>query len=124
MVREFLKSTEFIIEREGMVIDAGKYYVVIKARRRKAGEEGLLYEKEDKAPQGVDEELYRLLCIKYGRVLLEEKNLILKEFLNKELGTYNKIYEGLKNNVTEAGLKRREEIGEILEHLKAAINIL
>ena len=124
LVREFLKNTEFIIEKEGMVIDAGKYYVVIKARRRKIGEEGFLYEKEDKSPQGLEEELYRRLCIKYGRILLEEKNLILKEFLNKELGTYNKIYEGLKSNVTEAGLKRREEIYEILEHLKAAINIL
>lgn len=124
LVREFLKNTEFIIEKEGMVIDAGKYYVVIKARRRKIGEEGFLYEKEDKSPQGLEEELYRRLCIKYGRILLEEKNLILKEFLNKELSTYSKIYEGLKCNENEAGLKRREEISEILEDLKTAINIL
>ena len=124
LVREYLKTTDFVIEKEGMVIDAGKYYVVIKARRREKNEQGLLYEKENKAPEGVEEELYKTLCTKYGRLLLEEKNPILKELLTKELGTYNSIYEGLKNNETEAGLKRRTEIQNILEHLNEAINIL
>ena len=68
--------------------------------------------------------MYKTLCTKYGRILLEEKNVILKELLTKELGTYNSIYEGLKNNETEAGLKRRTEIQNILEHLNEAINIL
>ena len=124
LVREFLKTTDFVIEKEGMVIDAGKYYVVIKARRREEKDEGLLYEKENKAPEGVEEELYKTLCTKYGRILLEEKNSILKELLSKELITYSSIREGLLGNETDAGLKRREEIEEILEHLNAAINIL
>lgn len=124
LVRGYLKTTDFVIEKEGMVIDAGKYYVVIKARRREENEQGLLYENENKAPEGVEEELYKTLCTKYGRLLLEEKNPILKELLTKELGTYNSIYEGLKNNETEAGLKRKSEIQEILEHLNEAINIL
>lgn len=124
LVRAFLKTTDFIIEKEGMVVDAGKYYVVIKARRRKSEEEGLLYVKENKAPNEMEEELYKVLCTKYGRMLLEEKNIILKEYLAKELCTYNRIYEGLKSNENEAGLKRKKEIYEILEHLNAAINIL
>ena len=124
LVREFLLTTDFVIEKEGMVIDAGKYYVVIKARRREENEKGLLYENECKAPEGVDEELYKTLCTKYGRILLEEKNPILKELLGKEVNTYNSIREGLLSNETDAGLKRREEIEEILEHLSAAINIL
>ena len=124
LVREYLKTTDFVIEKEGMVIDAGKYYVVIKARRREENEQGLLYINENEAPEGVEEKLYKTLCTKYGRLLLEEKNPILKELLTKELGTYNSIYEGLKNNETEAGLKRRTEIQNILEHLNEAINIL
>ena len=124
LVREFLKTTDFVIEKEGMVIDAGKYYVVIKARRREVNEEGLLYENENKAPEGVDEELYKTLCTKFGRILLEEKNPILKELLSKEVNTYSNIREGLLKNETDAGLKRREEIEEILEHLNEAINIL
>ena len=124
LVRGYLKTTDFVIEKEGMVIDAGKYYVVIKARRREENEQGLLYINENEAPEGVEEELYKTLCTKYGRLLLEEKNPILKELLTKELGTYNSIYEGLKNNETEAGLKRRTEIQNILEHLNEAINIL
>lgn len=124
LVREFLMTTDFIIEKEGMVIDAGKYYVVIKARRREGNEEGLLYANEHKAPVGVDEELYKTLCTKFGRILLEEKNPILKELLSKEVNTYSSIREGLLSNETDAGLKRREEIEEILEHLNEAINIL
>ena len=124
LVREFLKTTDFVIEKEGMVIDAGKYYVVIKARRREVNEEGLLYENENKAPEGVDKELYKTLCTKFGRILLEEKNPILKELLSKEVNTYSSIREGLLKNETDAGLKRREEIEEILEHLNEAINIL
>ena len=124
LVREFLKTTDFVIEKEGMVIDAGKYYVVIKARRREVNEEGLLYENENKAPEGVDEELYKTLCTKFGRILLEEKNPILKELLSKEVNTYSSIREGLLKNETDAGLKRKEEIEEILEHLNEAINIL
>ena len=34
------------------------------------------------------------------------------------------LREFLKNNETEAGLKRRTEIQNILEHLNEAINIL
>ena len=124
LVREFLKTTDFVIEKEGMVIDAGKYYVVIKARRREEKDMGLLYVDESKAPEGVNEELYNILCAKYGRILLEEKNPILKELLSKEFNTYSSIREGLLNNETDAGLKRREEIDEILEHLNEAINIL
>lgn len=124
LVREFLKTTDFVIEKEGMVIDAGKYYVVIRARRREVNEQGLLYEKENKVPEGVEEELYKILCTKYGRILLEQKNPILKELLAKEFDTYSSIRKGLLNNETDAGLKRREEIEEILEHLSAAINIL
>ena len=124
LVREFLKTTDFIIEKEGMVIDAGKYYVVIKARRREVNEQDRLYANEYKAPEGVEEELYKTLCTKYGRILLEEKNPILKELLSKELRTYSNIREGLLGNETDVGLKRKEEIEEILEHLNEAINIL
>ena len=58
LVREYLKTTDFVIEKEGMVIDAGKYYVVIKARRREENEQGLLYVNENEAPEGVED------CIK------------------------------------------------------------
>lgn len=124
LVREFLKTTDFVIEKEGMVIDAGKYYVVIKARRKNENEEGLLYENEANIPKGVDERLYKTLCTKFGKILLEEKNPILKELLSKEYNTYSSIREGLLNNETDVGLKRRKEIEEILEHLNTAINIL
>ena len=74
-----------------MVIDAGKYYVVIKAKRMPDGEgKGVLYttDKED-IPEGVSPELFDILCIKYGRILLEDKNKVLREFLLKEKNLFH-----------------------------------
>lgn len=123
-VRKFLKETDFVIEREGMVIDAGKYYVVIKAKRMPDGEgKGVLYttDKED-IPEGVSPELFDILCIKYGRILLEDKNKVLREFLLKEKNTYSIILGNLVSNAT--GSKRKEEVEEILAQINAALDII
>lgn len=127
LVREFLMKSDFIIIREGMVVDAGKYYVVLKARRRTEDDvEGVLYANATDVclPSGVTSQLFDTLCIKYGKLLLQEKNPVLKEFLKKEKNTYNIILSGLKNNESEAGIKRKEEIEEILRQIEAAIIIL
>ena len=125
-VREFLRETDFVIEREGMVIDAGKYYVVIKAKRMPDGEgKGVLYTTDKEGiPDGVSLELYNILCIKFGRMLLKEKNGVLKEFLLKEKNTYSIILGNLISNMTSTGSKRKEEVEEILKQINVALDII
>lgn len=124
LVREYLKKSDFVVVREGMVIDAGKYYVVIKAVRKDNYHE--IYEDtgEENVPDGVTPEMYRILCIKYGKLLLQEKSLVLREFLIKEKNKYNIIYDGLKDSRTETGIKRKEAVEETLQQLQTAINLL
>lgn len=125
-VRKFLRETDFVIEREGMVIDAGKYYVVIKAKKMPDGEgKGILYTTDkEQIPKDVSPELYEVLCIKYGRMLLREKNGVLKEFLLKEKNTYSIILSNLVGNMTLTGSKRKEEVEEVLAQINAALDIL
>lgn len=125
-VRSFLRESDYIIEKEGMVLDAGKYYVVIKARKLDGNEgKGRLYLTDDNLdiPPGMSKELYQVLCTKYGKMLLEDRNCILMEFLEKEKNTYNAILNNLKNNKTEAGIKRVKEVEETIKQIDAALNI-
>lgn len=125
LVREFLGKSDFIIDREGMVYDAEKYYVVIGARRRKAGERGIYaHMRSIELPEGISEEVFEALCIKYGRLLLCEKNQVLRDFLVKEKNKYNIIYNELSNNKSETGVKRQHEVSNILEQIDIALSIL
>lgn len=124
LVREYLKGTDFVIVREGMVVDAGKYYVVIKAVRTDKAHDIYETPAEECIPDGVTQEMYKTLCIKYGKLLIQEKSLVLKEFLNKEKSKYNIIYNGLKDSKTENGIKRKEAVKEELQQIETAINLL
>ena len=66
--------------------------------------------------------MFDILCIKYGRILLEDKNKVLREFLLKEKNTYSIILGNLVSNAT--GSKRKEEVEEILAQINAALDII
>ena len=126
LVREFLRTTDFVIEREGMVMDAGKYYVVLKARRRNDHEkQGTLYSEDHQpvVPDSIDAALYEEICVKYGMLLLQEKNQVLADFLEKEKHKYNVILESLAESENDAGIKRRTEVEQVLRHIDIALNI-
>ncbi len=123
MVRCFIKTSDFVIDREGMVYDAGKYYVVLHARRATEKEKQKMYVDDE---NNLEEELqkdYWKAYIRYGKMLIHEKTQVFVEFLNKELNTYRNIYEGLKNNTTEAGIKRRLEVEELINITTLALEI-
>lgn len=78
-VRKFLQNEGYLIVEENIVLEEGKYYPVIKAVKGRMN-----YNKE--------------IFFKYGKLLLESKNLVLEEFLNKEYSTCLKIQENLTNH--------------------------
>lgn len=92
LVRKYLTQNGWKIIKEDMVIDAGKYYTVIKANR---GEE----------TNYTDVELI------YGKYLLENRNSILKQYLEKE----NDKFSDILNTMKESGNKNTLQIKEILE---------
>ena len=92
-VREYLQKHGWQIEKEDMVEEDGKYYPMMRAVK------GTM-------PALSPEEAL------YGPLLLKEKNKVLKEFLEKEWNTYEKIKKGLKQENSDSARQRLEEIEE------------
>ena len=126
-VRCFIERSDFIIDREGMVYDAGKYYVVIHARRAfDEDEKAKMYEDDSK------EDIYssrwsvndiRQAYIRYGKLLINEKSDVFIEFLTKEQNTYKRIADGLKDNHTEAGQMRLSEMEHLIKLASIGIEL-
>lgn len=92
IVRNYLINNNWEIIEENMIVDAGKYYVVIKANRGENTE-------------------YNDVELTYGKYLLENKNIILKEFLDKEEKKFSNILHTMKEN----GKESVSQIEKILE---------
>ena len=92
-VREYLQKHGWQIEKEDMVEEDGKYYAMMRAVR---GTMPVLSSEE----------------ALYGPLLLKEKNKVLKEFLEKEWNTYEKIKKSLKQENSDSARRRLEEIEE------------
>ena len=90
IVRQFLHEIGFKIECEDMLIDDGKYYVIINA----------INEYTKNKITDISRENNKELFDKYGQYLLENKNKILQSYLLKELNKTNDITTELeiKNN--------------------------
>ncbi|HHU70437.1 MAG TPA: SAM-dependent methyltransferase [Clostridiales bacterium] len=108
VVRRYLSHISYSIIGENMVMEDGKYYVMMKAVPNSAVNEGLY-------------ELANIEHEYYGRMLLESKNSILKTFLHKERNKCNRIISKLKDNLKTDALERRKEIIQKLEHIDKAL---
>ena len=94
-VRHYLADQGFVIVGETMVMDEGKYYTVMKVQR------GVMdYEKE--------------AYYQYGKLPAEQKNPVLRQFLEKEKKQTVQILAQVKTQDTEASLVRRGELEQEL----------
>jgi tRNA (adenine22-N1)-methyltransferase len=93
LVRTYLLSNGWKISDENMIKDAGKYYTIIKAVSGKSNSAD-----------------YTKTQIMYGKILLENKNEILREYLEKE---YNKFSDILCNMKT-CNNEKYKEIEDII----------
>ena len=103
LVRRFLHEHHFKIAEETMLVEEGKYYVVIHAVPG-----GEVYQKEAE--------------YQYGKFLLVKKDSTLKSFLNKEKTVLENIKEELKMKDTEHTKKRLGEIEAELDTIKEAFS--
>lgn len=103
LVRKHFHKIGFQIIKENMVIDEGKYYVMMKAVK------------------GI-EHYQREVHYRYGKILLEQKHPILKEQLQKEYATTTKLLEQLSKNPSEHAASRMEELKEILQYIEEGMS--
>lgn len=90
-VRRFLHEHDFCIVQENMVIDDGKYYVMMKV------------------VHGADQE-YDAADDLYGKILIDNAHPVLRAYLEKEDAFMQKIMEGLSGNTTDKSRRRLEEL--------------
>jgi tRNA (adenine22-N1)-methyltransferase len=104
-VRSEVHKNNYKIINEEFIIDEGKYYPIIIC------EKGIeKYEKQ--------------IHYKYGKILLENKNVLLKEYLEKAKRNNSNILKGLKNQNTDNALNRIKELEEELDEINEVISCL
>lgn len=99
-VRRMIVDQSFLIVRENMVYEDGKYYMMMRA-----------VPKETVA----EPEQYKLTMpehFHYGRLLLEQRHPVLLAFLNWELGLFQNIQKGLMMEQTPNAKAREKELEE------------
>ncbi len=100
-VREYLAANGFLIQREEMLKEEGKYYIVMDVVRG---------EMKDLKPW---ESLY-------GPCLIRDRHPVLKEFLDKEEKLLGRIAKGLEGQEGESARSRAKELKTQLEWIKEA----
>ncbi len=98
-VRVFLQKNGFVILREEMLFEDGKYYVVLDAAR------------------GAMDELDGAEAL-YGPCLIRERNPVLLEYLIREERVTEGILAGLCGQEGESASARREELMRRLEYVR------
>lgn len=101
-VRAFLLQEGFLFIREDMVKDDGKYYFIMKV-------------KPGKDQNGNGKQEWKAEELKYGKLLLEEKNEVLLEYLQKEIALKREILARLEGKATDRIAMRKKEIRQELE---------
>ncbi len=101
-VRKYLHQIGFSIREEHMLKEDGKPYVLMRCER---GEER--YERE--------------IDYLYGKLLLEQKNPVLREVLEHEARKYERLLAKLRQNPTENARKRLPEVAQKLAWMREAL---
>ena len=104
-VRRFLEQISFQIEKENMVFEDGKYYVMMRARR-----------------SSQVEPMKKEIQYRYGQYLIEHKNPILSQYLHKECRQLEQIQDKLKYQDSEKGKQKIKELQKDITYCKEALS--
>lgn len=110
-VREFLLKNNYIITKEKMLVEEEKFYNVMKALPATEAD-------------SVRKIPYSELEIMYGRILLEEKSIVLKCFLTDEKRKLSDIKDRLKGVYTPSSSHRLDMIGQEIAFINQALEML
>ncbi len=105
LVRKYIHSIGYQIKEEQILMDEGKYYIVIKAM------------KSDKI-ETYDKEVF----YQYGKLLLEEGSPLLLEYLHNEKRMRSEVIKTLKENASPKSLERLKEILLEVTYIEEAIS--
>lgn len=101
-VRQYLHENAYCIVEENMVLDEGKFYTMFRVTNGEMG-------------------AYSRVEMQYGKLLLEQKNEVLKAFLLKEQSVKETILAGFNKQSGTHIETRKKEIETELEDIKYAL---
>lgn len=104
--RHFIMECGFCIIQEEMILEDGKFYPMMKAV---PGNDA------SQSKWTAEEEMF-------GKHLLDRKDPILRQYLERELLIRKKISAQLQTSDSEAVMKRRKEVEEEMQHILAALS--
>lgn len=108
-LRKALMELGYLIINEIMVEEDGKYYFIMKLRQDS------LYQSDKKY------HLVKPEHICFGRLLLEERNLILLKYMQTERRQYINIYKELEKQSTKQAVTRQKEIEDFIRLIDISI---
>lgn len=109
--RKFLRENDFLVVQEEAVQEDGKYYFAMKAVPPKAAVGTRVPESENREAENPEEqEVYDT----YGKLLLESRNSVLKEYLQKRLEVLGNLKKTTRESNTEKARERYQEISREL----------
>lgn len=120
-VRAFLLEEGFFFLREDMVEEDGKYYPMMKVRPPEAGcniREKIRIQQESTGMTDFREynkDSWNEAELRYGKILLKDKNPVLRDYLEREIRIRIRILEELKDNISEKAELRRKELEKELK---------
>ena len=109
LVRHFLHDHGFIIDQENMLIDDGKYYTMMHA---------VWGPKDD-----LDTAYEQPWMYAYGKLLVEHRHPVLKQFLEKELSVNTQICCHLEAVGSQTALCRADEMRKEIAMIKEVLDI-
>ena len=113
LVRKYLKAIGYEIVCEDMVKDEGKFYVGIKAMNTYGSNMDIVKDFDGNSTDSGNITIFE----RFGQMLLENKNIVLKEYLEHSLKQYENILLNFQNTKADnLSDSTRERINEI-EHL-------
>lgn len=115
-VRAFLLEEGFLFIREDMVKDDGKYYPMMKVAVPQPHQASYEAESQEMVMAWDETEL------RYGKLLLEMRHPVLKEYLERESAIRLQILKGLEGKKGAVIAKRRQELGEELKYIRKGMD--
>ncbi|CVI68199.1 tRNA (adenine(22)-N(1))-methyltransferase [Clostridiales bacterium CHKCI001] len=110
-VRRYLVEHLFLIKEEKMVLEDGKYYVVMH----------VMVEEE---PIKKEQEEWKNVEYRYGKSLLKNKEEVFLSYLNWEERTKKQLLDKLKETKTNRSIKRQEELESDLYMIQEAWTLI
>lgn len=109
--RRFLRAEGYLTLDENILCEEGKFYFLFKVR----------FDPETLRQERISDDDESRLYEKYGRLLLERRHPVLREYLEYMIEMARQIEEKLLNSQAERAQKRLSEVEAELADLKAAL---